>query len=231
MIMKANLLKKDEINYQKYYIDTAQEIVSTLRDHHMFYEYIGNNPDMHFLHRDALQKIHDTDLSSVPIVEPKLFSKSFFISCSTGQPLFDQTYELGVFRGNNISGESRIVFMGYNPKAALVETHVLWNAEWGKLGEEVDSWDIQIDDISGLREWGNKAVRFIFIYSLLLEAEKTPIVIAKANRIRANRENDIKKRKMKQFTILVCQKRKSIKVMNKRKLLSCRTKKIKEWSL
>jgi len=179
--------------------NNQSDIKSTIEDYYCFNLSIGSNPDIHLLKPDVITKIHETDLRSIPTKRPVLFERPFFISCLTNEPLWDLTYELGCFRAKDVDGEDRYCLLGFQPKAHLLETHVLWKETWGNNIESIETWKPQIDKFPGLRDWGNEALRFLIVYSILLEAGKTPILVSTGEIIKSKKAKHGKKVKEKEL--------------------------------
>jgi hypothetical protein len=135
---------------------------------------MGSRPLVHSLRDDALTLIEATDLRSAPASAPELFRHAVIIEAS-GLALFGETTDLGIYQ----VPDGRYGLLGYtgrDPDGGAMFS--LWRPHWAE--EDLNDPEIvpaMDEETEGVAAWTRDAVRFVLIYGLLLEAERTPLAI------------------------------------------------------
>lgn len=131
---------------------------------------LGEHPVVHELHPGAIEIIANTDLHSLP-GQPPLLLDSAFVLTGINRPLFGDTIDLGVYPVPD--GGYGILGMDW-----VAGEFLLWHPTWE--AKEIVLGDVPIMpgvDIDKLTSFGREAIRFLMVYALLLEADKTPIEV------------------------------------------------------
>lgn len=141
---------------------------------------LGSHPVVYNLTPDAVELVSETDLHFLPGFPPLLL-KSAFIVTGIDRALFGGTIDLGVYPvpdgGYGLLGmddESGEFFL-WHP---IWEEREITIADDSPMESEAERWKVT--------EFGREAIRFLMVFSLLLEADKTPIEI-QSNRLRQKR--------------------------------------------
>ena len=128
---------------------------------------------VHEVTKGVIQMVGETDLNYYPELPPRLLESPFLVeSRGFDSPLFEDTACLG---GYWIEGTLYLIGLTGSDECLVAPIVPTW------AGGEINATDpvkpiISNDPPEGLHEWSKQAMRFLIILSLLLEAEKTPIV-------------------------------------------------------
>lgn len=135
---------------------------------------MGTQPLIHELRQDALNLIESTDLRSVPREPPALLRSALIIEAG-GACLFGSTTDLGIYQ----VPDGRYGILGYTGRDMHGDVvFALWKPRWTNddLTDPNIIPPVSPDELEPFNGWAQDAIRFVLIYGLLLEAEKTPIV-------------------------------------------------------
>ena len=111
-------------------------------------------------------QIDATDIHNFPSLCPDFLKKAFVLESKKPEhPLFGNTSSLG---GYWIDGNFYLVGIGCPDGATL---HPVWD------GREITGNETNVlGDTAELNEWAKDAMRYVLILSLLMEAERTPVM-------------------------------------------------------
>lgn len=132
---------------------------------------LGAHPVVYTLTPEAIELIGETDLHSLP-GNPPLLLNSALIVTGTDRALFGGTIDLGVYP----VPDGGYGLLGMDAEAG---EFFLWRPTW-KEREITLGDDIPVEpgaDAKKISAFGRDAIRFLLVFSLLLEADKTPIEI------------------------------------------------------
>jgi hypothetical protein len=136
----------------------------------------GKNIEVHTLTNGVIQKVLNTKIEYIPNEIPKFMKKPFLIEARHNKTLYDNIYSIGGFTVNN--------------EICLLIDTILGNEQSFYCQHERASFDgRKIDDLNLLWQQGidygdflkyktrKDTFAFLTIFSLMLEAEKTPILV------------------------------------------------------
>lgn len=142
---------------------------------------LGESPIIYELKNDALELIDDTDLRSFPRETPSLLSSACIVENNTGV-LFGETTDLGIYP----MPDGRIGIIGLTGRdQGGGAFFTAWNPKWGEHDiSEFGRFETDSDEET-YKTWAQDAIRFLIVFSVMLEAEKRPIVITEAQKKQA----------------------------------------------
>lgn len=146
---------------------------------------LGESPLVYELKNEALELIDDTDLRSFPRETPHLLSSACIIENNSGV-LFGETTDLGVYP----MPDGRIGIVGLTGRdqdggALFTAWNPLWETRDGEHDiSEFERFETDSDEET-YKTWAQDAIRFLIVFSVMLEAEKRPIVITEAQKKQA----------------------------------------------
>lgn len=133
----------------------------------------------------AARHVAETDLHSLPEERPQLLRAPWLLEVrrpELGEALFRETFALG---GYNLEGTTYLVGLTLDGGACVAT----WRPSWtgGDLAEGTRqdySPLVEPAHVGELQDWARAAARFAVVYSLLVEAESSPL------RVEAGRQRD-----------------------------------------
>jgi hypothetical protein len=121
----------------------------------------------------ATRLVHSTDLHTLPGEPPRLLRTAWIVESRRPdkEPLFGKTFSLAGYPMPN-----GIFLIGlYYPDAVAVSR---WTPQWEETELEAGvqrDFSPHIDDVEAHYEWTREAARFALVFSLLLDADRTPL--------------------------------------------------------
>ena len=147
----------------------------------LFRAKLGAFMTINILTQPVTQKINSLFLDVFPNNVPKLFKDGLHIQAKNS-PLYDNVIRIILYTENDLDGKSGFTIVLFRTDMRYVWATFTYSSILGTVAEEIDI--LLIRGISTEEETAlfKKGVKFCFIFSILLEAEKTPTVIKIADK-------------------------------------------------